>query len=578
MSTATPPRRVSAEGPSTTAIFLVLRKMRAPLIVLISLFAVSILGLTLVPGQVVDGRVWRMDPFEAFYFMSYTATTIGFGEIPYPFSTAQRAWVIVSIYLSVIAWAYAIGSVLALLQDRGFREALGLQRFERRVRGLREPFLIVAGFGQAGEVVARSLDRSDRRLVVLDIEPTRIEALDLAAFRSDVAGLCADASNPHELRRAGLESPHCAGVVALTNDDEANLAIAMSAALMRPDLPVVCRTMEDSLIGRIQAFGSPIVVDPFNLFGDELLVALRAPAAHQLNAWLTASPGTDLPERLELPKQGRWVIAGYGRFGSHLAADLVRHGIPVTVIDPDVPQEPPAGVRVIRADATTAPALDAAEVDQAAAFAAATDNDISNLSLIVAVSRRNPGVYTIARQNDPANRPLFEALRIDSTLLPTRLIASEVLARISDPMTWAFVQEAQQRDEQWAQPLLDRLVATCGPRRPDLWTVQFTAHGAPAIAERVAAGDVTLEALLKDPQDRSRALNAVPLLIRRQDTSIVTPDAGQLLETGDRLLLAGMGYDRRNLDTTLCVPAAAEYVLSGQRVGASWLWRTLVDR
>jgi ABC-type nitrate/sulfonate/bicarbonate transport system permease component len=39
-----------------------------------------------------------------------------------------------------------------------------------------------------------------------------------------------------------------------------------------------------------------------------------------------------------------------------------------------------------------------------------------------------------------------------------------------------------------------------------------------------------------------------------------------------------MGYDRGNLDTTLCVPAAAEYVLTGERVGASWIWRTLVDR
>lgn len=108
-------------GPSSTAIFLVLRRMRAPLIVLISLFAVSILGLTLMPGVDAEGKPWHMDPFEAFYFMSYTATTIGFGEIPHPFTTAQRAWVIVSIYLSVVAWAYAIGSVLALLQDRGSR-------------------------------------------------------------------------------------------------------------------------------------------------------------------------------------------------------------------------------------------------------------------------------------------------------------------------------------------------------------------------------------------------------------------------------------------------------------------------
>ena len=66
---------------------------------------------------------------------------------------------------------------------------------------MREPFLILCGFGQAGEVVARALDATDHRLVVMDVEGARIEALDLAAFRSDVPGLCADASDPHELRR-----------------------------------------------------------------------------------------------------------------------------------------------------------------------------------------------------------------------------------------------------------------------------------------------------------------------------------------------------------------------------------------
>ncbi len=333
-----PVRRIAPVGPSTTAIFLVLRRMRAPLIVLISLFSVSIAGLTLMPGVDADGQPWRMDPFEAFYFMSYTATTIGFGEIPYPYTTAQRAWVIVTIYLSVVAWAYAIGSVLALLQDRGFKEAMGLQRFERRVRRLREPFLIIAGFGQAGQVVARSLDRTDHRMVVLDVEPQRIEALDLAAFKSDVPGLAADASNPFELRRAGLNHKDCAGIIALTNDDEANLAIAMAASLLRPDLPVVCRTLEDGLIERIRAFGEPMVVDPFNLFGDELMLGVRAPQTARLIGWLTSDSGTELPAGMTVPQQGRWVICGFGRFGGHLAADLRRQGIPVTVVDPDAGQ------------------------------------------------------------------------------------------------------------------------------------------------------------------------------------------------------------------------------------------------
>ena len=563
-------------GPSSTAIFLVLRRMRAPLIVLISLFAVSILGLTLMPGVDAEGKPWHMDPFEAFYFMSYTATTIGFGEIPHPFTTAQRAWVIVSIYLSVVAWAYAIGSVLALLQDRGFKEALSLQRFERRVRGLREPFLILAGFGQAGQVVARSLDLTDHRLVVLDVEPARIEALDLAAFRSDVPGLAADASNPLELRRAGLESSTCEGVIALTNDDQANLAIAMTAGLLRPDLPVVCRTLEDGLVERMRAFGQPMIVDPFNLFGDGLMLAVRAPQTARLVTWLTSDSGTKLPAPMTIPRRGRWVVCGYGRFGGHLAADLRRYGMPVTVIDPRA--QPNADMEFISGDATDPDVLVQARLSDAVALAAASDNDISNLSVLAEAQRANPDLFLVGRQNDPANAPLFEALQVESMLVPTQLVAHEVLARIGDATVWRFVQEAQKQDDAWSTELLDRITATTGEVLSDRWTVDLDEHWAPALLDHVRTGRVQVGALLHDPQDRDRSLGVVLLAIMRRDQVLLAPPDDEPLAENDRLLLIGEPQDRRALDTVLSVPAAAEYVLSGRRIGQSWVWRTLVDR
>ncbi len=563
-------------GPSSTAIFLVLRRMRAPLIVLISLFAVSILGLTLMPGVDAEGKPWHMDPFEAFYFMSYTATTIGFGEIPHPFTTAQRAWVIVSIYLSVVAWAYAIGSVLALLQDRGFKEALSLQRFERRVRGLREPFLTLAGFGQAGQVVARSLDLTDHRLVVLDVEPARIEALDLAAFRSDVPGLAADASNPLELRRAGLESSTCEGVIALTNDDQANLAIAMTAGLLRPDLPVVCRTLEDGLVERMRAFGQPMIVDPFNLFGDGLMLAVRAPQTARLVTWLTSDSGTKLPAPMTIPRRGRWVVCGYGRFGGHLAADLRRYGMPVTVIDPRA--QPNADMEFISGDATDPDVLVQARLSDAVALAAASDNDISNLSVLAEAQRANPDLFLVGRQNDPADAPLFEALQVESMLVPTQLVAHEVLARIGDATVWRFVQEAQKQDDAWSTELLDRITATTGEVLSDRWTVDLDEHGAPALLDHVRTGRVQVGALLHDPQDRDRSLGVVLLAIMRRDQVLLAPPDDEPLAENDRLLLIGEPQDRRALDTVLSVPAAAEYVLSGRRIGQSWVWRTLVDR
>src|SRR5664279_5610984 len=86
---------------ASATIFVILRKMRAPLITLIVIFAVSVLGLVLIPGRNPAGQPFHMSFFDAFYFMSYTASTIGFGELPYPFTDNQRMWVTICI-LSLI--------------------------------------------------------------------------------------------------------------------------------------------------------------------------------------------------------------------------------------------------------------------------------------------------------------------------------------------------------------------------------------------------------------------------------------------------------------------------------------------
>ena len=114
--------------------YLLLRRLRTPMITVLVIYSVSILGFVLIPGVDDQGNPWHMSFFHAFYFITYTATTIGFGEIPYPLNEAQRMWALVSIYLSVVAWLYAIGKILTLVQDPAFRQATTEMRFVRDVR------------------------------------------------------------------------------------------------------------------------------------------------------------------------------------------------------------------------------------------------------------------------------------------------------------------------------------------------------------------------------------------------------------------------------------------------------------
>ena len=139
-------------------IFLILRRMRTPLIAVIISFGVAIGGLTLMPGIEIDGKISHLSLFEAFYVISYTATTIGFGEVPHEFSTMQRLWLIFSIYLTVIVWFYAIGSIIRLFQDESLKLAITTLRFTNSVKRLSEPFYIICGYGETGSLLVNALD------------------------------------------------------------------------------------------------------------------------------------------------------------------------------------------------------------------------------------------------------------------------------------------------------------------------------------------------------------------------------------------------------------------------------------
>ena len=103
--------------------------MRRPFLVILLTYTISMIGFLLIPGMDLDGNAYYMTIFDAFYFISYTATTIGFGETPYPFTYSQRMWVSISIYLTVLGWFYSIGSLLALFRDNLFIQELEKARF-----------------------------------------------------------------------------------------------------------------------------------------------------------------------------------------------------------------------------------------------------------------------------------------------------------------------------------------------------------------------------------------------------------------------------------------------------------------
>jgi voltage-gated potassium channel len=546
-----------------SSVFLIaLRRLRAPLIVLIAVFALGIAGLAIIPGRDAQGQPWHLSVFQALYFVTYTATTIGYGELPREFGHAQRLWVTLVIFLSVIGWAYLVASLLGLARDKAFRGTLVRTRFRRRVRALREPFYLICGFGETGLLVGRALDWLALRFVVVELDETRAQELELMDLAQDAPAMAADARLPENLLAAGLAKRECRGVLALTNDDHVNLAVAMSVRLLNPDIPVLSRAMSQETVANMASFGTDHIINPFAKFGEYLALAIGAPGAYRLMAWLTGLPGSRLKAE-NTPPRGRWVVCGYGRFGREVVQAFRSAGLDVTVIDPGDTEVP--GLRTVRGRGTEAGPLLAAGVDLAAGIVAGTDDDINNLSIAVTARALNARLFTIVRQNLQANRALFEAYAADMTMVSSEIIAHECLARIQTPALARFLEMLRGKDDAWCDALRARLSAALGEQTPEAWSVQLTAMGAPALhrALLLDKGHIVLGDLLRDPGARERRNACVALQLTRGGGSLALPGDEVPLRPGDEILFAGTRAARRSQRPLLWNANVRDYVVSG---------------
>ena len=556
-----------------STLLLTLRRLRAPIILLIVVFAVGMVGLVLIPGVDEHGEPWHLTMFQAFYFTTYTASTIGFGEIPQAFTDRQRLWVTFIIYASVIGWAYLLTNVLSLGRDQAVRKSLAESRFRRGVDALVEPFYLICGFGETGQLIARALDLRGRRFVVVEIDETRAQEVDLMDFRQAPLALAADARLPDNLAAAGLRQDQCRGVLALTNDDQANLAVAMTVRLLEPNVPVLARAMSRETAANMASFGTHHIINPFARFGQQLALAISAPANYRLVSWLTGLPGTRLnPENS--PPRGAWVVCGYGRFGREVVSAFHAQGLEVTIIDPNAPDDP--GVPCVRGLGTEAEPLAAAGIRSAVGVVAGTDDDVNNLSIVVTARGLNSKLFTIVRQNLHANRTLFDAFDADVTMVSSELIASECLAVVRTPLLAHFLEIARHRDAAWADALIARLQAACGEPAPAIWSVTLNIADAPAIYHLLMEhGRVTVRDLLRQPSNRDESLACVPLFLQRTAEAVELPDDRFVLQPGDRLLFAGRSWARDQQQSLLRNDKVRDYVLTGRDPPVSWIWRRL---
>ena len=106
-------------------IFYILKELKTPLLVFFSGFSFIMIGLSLTPGYNPNTEeVYYLSFFESFYIITYTSTTIGYGELPYPFTIQQKMYLALSIYIIVFLWFYLLSSFADIFKKSKFKNII----------------------------------------------------------------------------------------------------------------------------------------------------------------------------------------------------------------------------------------------------------------------------------------------------------------------------------------------------------------------------------------------------------------------------------------------------------------------
>ncbi len=522
---------------TNNTIWIIIRRMRIPFLVIIVTFSISILGLTLIPGMDDQGHPYKMSFFDAFYFVSYMASTIGFGEAPYTFTYPQRMWVSACIYLTVIGWFYGIGAIVALVQDKRLAREIDIARFRKKIQELREPFTIILGYNNITHLIIDWLNREGIRVVVVDRDPEKIEALDLENFIPEVPSLAADVTTPETLKMAGIHQKSCQAVVSLFEDDIKNTKIALLCKLLNKRIKLVIKSTTQTQSEHLHNLGVRYIEDPFQFVSNRMYLALTAPSLWLLEMW-TFGHILRVRDREQLPR-GKYIICGYGRMGHALERALKKAGIPYSYVDiksTDYKEEKQSAVFGDGEDYKT---LIEAGVKEAEAIIAATKDDLINLTILATAKKLNPEIYTIGRENTLDDLSIFRAARINRVYILEHILAEFTYLFIARPLAYRFVRLLHTKDEAWGAKVVEQMHATLG-ENPMHFEITLDEEHAYALAKELKKGrQIPLGALRRSRANREESLPLLILLCKWDERHLeLMPGDDLPLEAGMRLLIA----------------------------------------
>lgn len=526
---------------NNSSLWIVLQRMRLPFTVILITYAVAMIGLLIIPGMDDNGNPYQMTIFDAFYFVSYTATTIGFGETPYPFTYPQRMWVSVSIYITVLGWFYGIGTLVSLLQDRLFLNEIARAKFKRSIKNIKEDFVIILGYNDTTSEIIKKMTDNNIRIVVIEKEQQRADYLNLEGFVPHVPVLVADVHSTTSLEYAGILSFYCKGIISLFESSALNMRVTLASRILNPNVQIAVRSNSENETANLLDAGANIVENPLQIICYQIQMALNTPSLFKIENWLYSINTLDV-KTFSIPNQDI-VICGFGRLGESVYNMFVSNGITPVVIEIDMDKVTYAiskGIdTIICANAEDKYLLEQIKLKDKKLVIVATNDDTTNLSIVSTIKTITKDILIVSRENELSDFSIFLNAKIDHIFIPSKILINKTANAISNPLSDRLIRLITSKDEKWGQSLLVKLVKRIGIN-PLKYELNINKEESYEIYNYLLNKEnkLTLKRLGSSRRDRNQNNNIMTLLIVRDNSDILLPEEEFELKIDDKILFA----------------------------------------
>jgi voltage-gated potassium channel len=536
---------------NNSALWIVLHRMRAPLLVLIVTYTIAIIGFLLIDGMDNNGKVYHMNIFDAFYVVTYTATTIGFGEIPYAFTYGQRIWMSMIVYATVMGWFYSLGSIISLFQDKLLLAQIAESRFRKQIKNLNQSFLIVLGYNYTTSEIIKKANKEGVRTVVIEKDEHKINELNLENFTPAVPCLMGDVYDPLALEKAGLNSKYCKAVVSLFADDNLNLRVALTSKLLNKNVKLAIKSTTNDQSEDLRDLGVEIVENPYEIIAEQIDIALRNPYMGILEKWLHGI-GTLDDEIKYLPK-GKYLVYGFGKLGRKIYQVLNNNGIEVSFIipsDEDIESIPKDMLNIVKFYETDEDeSLLIEDIKNSSAIIARSTSDTLNLSILARSRKLNPNIVTIARESEMAYLSIFENANIDFVFIPSKVLIEKTTNALLAPYSSKFIEMVKEQQElDFAEKVILRIKNKIGSN-PITFGLTVEKEKSYAIWNSLVNKKriITLDVCRRSRSNWQEHNKILPLILIRNSQVYLLPSWDMELELDDKVLFVSDEESKNDL-------------------------------